>query len=260
MFEDAKSKILELEVEYSATYTEEEVSEIMFLLNEVHYQLYTAEDMEKIRPHNRLVKKIKRARRQLNKLYAWQQKMEKAETHLDALHQKIQSSNKLFCMDLEFCEKSKIVTEVGVSIFYPKINKLDVYHFVVSETYDLRNGQFVPDNKDNFNYGLSQKLPLEIIKTIVGALVMDSDYLVGHAFENDKAFLRKCGYTEHTKVLDTQKYAPYFLEEDRQMGLVYLIESMLDEEPENLHNGGNDAYYTMQCLLKMSGLVKEPIC
>lgn len=250
MYQELKQKIKDLEAEY-LLFPLEEVQEVERLFN-VHYMLYSIEDITLLRKHRRALKKIKRAEKQLKKNYAWDKKMEEAPQRLTTLNEMVKQSTKLFCMDLEFCEQSRVLTEVGVSLFNPQSKKLEVYHFVVLEEYDRRNGRHVPDHKDDFQYGQSQILPLELVEVAVLALVQGSDYLVGHAFANDKSFLSQCGYFENTKVLDTQKYAPYALLKNQQMSLANVVRETMEEEPEFLHNGGNDAYYTMKSLLKMA--------
>jgi len=250
MYQELKQKIKDLEAEY-LLFPEEEVQEVERLSN-VNYLLYSTDDITLLRSHSKALKKIKRAKRNLNKQYNWDKKMEEAPQRLSTLNNMVSQSTKLFCMDLEFCEKTRVLTEVGVSLFNPQTSKLEVYHFVVLEHYNRRNGTHVPDHKDDFKYGKSQVLPLELVEVAVLTLVQGSDYLVGHAFANDKAFLSQCGYFENTKVLDTQKYAPYALQKNQQMSLANVVRETMNEEPEFLHNGGNDAYYTMKSLLTMA--------
>lgn len=250
MYAELKQYILELKEEYNQ-FPQSEVLEVERLM-EVHYELYTEDDLVLLRTHRKALKKIKRAESKLKKRYAWDKKMEEAPTHLAKLNEMVKQSTKLFCMDLEFCERSGVLTEVGVGTYNPQNNQMDMYHFVVLEHYDRRNGRHVPDHKDDFQYGQSQVLPLELVEVAVKTLLVGTDYLVGHAFANDKAFLAQCGYFENTKVLDTQKYAPYSLKVNQQMSLTNIVRETLEEEPEFLHNGGNDAYYTLKSLLKMA--------
>ena len=248
MYQELKQQITNLKEEY-LLFPPEEVQEVERLMD-VHYMLYSIEDIKLLRTHRRVLKKIKRAESQLKKLYAWDKKMEEAPQRLANLNEMVKQSSKLFCMDLEFCEQSRVLTEVGVSTY---INgEINTYHFVVLEQYHRRNGRHVPDHKDDFQYGSSQVLPLELVEVAVKTLLEGTDYLVGHAFGNDKAFLAQCGYFENTKVLDTQKYAPYSLAKNQQMNLGNIVRETLLEEPEYLHNGGNDAYYTLKSLLKMA--------
>ena len=250
MYQELKNTIRELQSEYDAFPTTEKVE--VARLREVDYHLYTKEDVTLLRKHTRALKKVKRVQSKLNKQYAWDKKMENAPKKMTELSQMVKQSTKLFCMDLEFCEKTRVLTEVGVSLYYPKTKEMKTYHFLVSETLHKRNGRHVPDHKDNFQYGDSLTLPLELVEVAVRTLVEGSDYLVGHAFGNDSAFLSQCGYFQNTKVLDTQKYAHYALKRQHLMNLGNVVRETMNEEPEFLHNGGNDAYYTLKSLLAMA--------
>lgn len=216
-----------------------------------HWKSLSKDDQEFLRVNNhelRLARKERRLRRE-----ATQQRLleERAKNKLKALNEMVTSSNKLFCMDLEFHENSKVITEVGVTLYYPQTKKLEVFHFVVMEYYNRRNGRCVPDHKDNFTWGNSQLLRLKEVQEAVLHLVSDADYLVGHAFENDKKFLAQSGYFKDTKVLDTQVFSKYYFKQSQRMSLERVAVG-LGMKPKCLHNAGNDAFYTMKSLVEMS--------
>ncbi len=217
------------------------------------YETLSLEDKELIIELSPYYRRIKKALKKYNSVLKWQRKMSDAYNKLNKLHDKVSTSTKLFAMDLEMYEKTGEITEVGVSIW--ENDELTNYHFVVAETYDLRNGRNVPDHKDEFLFGESELLPLKDIETKVYNLVQNTDYLVGHAFGNDKHFLTQSGYFGKAQVLDTQTYAPFYLLENDRHSLKRVVLGTLNEEPLKLHNGGNDAYYTMRSLLKMAGVL-----
>ncbi len=221
-------------------------------LKELDWFSLNDEQKELVKKHAKQTKKVRRAKKRLAKVLAWDKKVEEAPAKMAQLFKKVNQSNKLFCMDLEFCENSGALTEVGVATWLQKSKEMKVYHFVVANTYHLRNGQHVPDHKDDFQYGESQVLPLDLVEASVESLLAETDYLVGHAFANDKAFLAQCGYFENTEVLDTQHLAPLHLLKNQRLSLGNVVRATLNEEPAFLHNGGNDAYYTLKSLLKMA--------
>lgn len=184
---------------------------------------------------------------------ALKQILTSAPTKLHALNQKITTTEKLFCMDLEFCEKTQVVTEVGVVLYFPKTNEMETFHFIVKEYYDHRNVH-TGDNKDNFLFGESKKMSMDEVEGEVLKLVSDTNFLVGHAFANDKGFLTQCGYFKNTQVLDSQSYAKSYFRVQGRMSLERLS-GALDLDPQCLHNAGNDAVYTMKSLLKMGGVL-----
>lgn len=217
------------------------------------YETLPLEDRELIIELSPYYRRVKKALKKYNTALKWQNKMNDAKNKLSKLHERVTNSTKLFAMDLEMYEQNGDITEVGVSIW--ENEELTNYHFVVAETYDLRNGRNVPDHKDNFLFGESELLPLKDIESKVYNLVQGTDYLVGHAFGNDKHFLTQSGYFGNTQVLDTQTYAPFYLLENDRHSLKRIVLGTLKEEPQCLHNGGNDAYYTMRSLLKMAGVL-----
>jgi len=214
----------------------------------------TPENQLLIQKHAKQTKKIKRAKKKLEKAIAWDRKVKIAPKRLATIANKVKTS-KLFCMDLEMYEHTGCITEIGVSTWDYNTDKLEVYHYIVKEHYDKRNGIYVPDNKDNFQYGNSELLSLDEIKTKVYKLVQESDHLVGHAFKNDIGFLQNIGYTHKKEVFDTQNIAPLYLLENDRHSLERVVKAVMKEEPKFLHNGGNDAYYTMKSLLAMLDLV-----
>lgn len=217
------------------------------------YKTLSLEDKELVAELSPYYKRVKRASRKYDSLVRWNKKVADAKNKLTKLHDKIKNSTKLFAMDLEMFEHTGDLTEVGVSIW--ENEELTNYHFVVKETYNLRNGRNVPDHKDDFLFGESELLPLKDIESKVYNLVQNTDYLVGHAFGNDQHFLTQSGYFGKTQVLDTQTYAPFYLLENDRHSLKRVVLGTLNEEPRCLHNGGNDAYYTMRSLLKMAGVL-----
>ena len=219
-------------------------------LHTIDYTLYTPEDKLLLRKFTKYNKPIKRLKRRIINQFKWEQKVASAPEVLSELNKKIQGK-KLFSMDLEFHESTGQLTEVGITLF--ENNTIKAYHFIALETKQCKNGRFVPDNKFQFNFGESQILPLSAIQVIVGELFKGTDFLVGHAFGNDKPFLYSCDIDiDNIEVLDTQRLAPLYLLENKTHNLKTLVNDILMIEAKHLHNGGNDSYYTLLVLLKMA--------
>jgi len=244
-----KTQLTILEEELQSNITPEEQNKIEYL-HTIDYTLYTPEDKLLLRKFAKYNKPIKRLKRRIKNQLKWEQKVSSAPEVLSELNEKIQGK-KLFSMDLEFHETTRQLTEVGITIFEDE--KIQAYHFIVLETKQFKNGRFVPDNKFHFDYGESQILPLEAIQVIVGVLFKGTDFLVGHAFGNDKPFLYSCDIDiDNIAVLDTQRFAPLYLLENKTHNLKTLVESIIGVKPIHLHNGGNDSYYTLLVLLKIA--------
>lgn len=176
----------------------------------------------------------------------------------------------LFCVDLEAYERdTNIVTEIGITIYDPRENfdhsvlpLTRSFHFCIEEAYDLRNGRFVDDAKDNFIFDDSQILPLdevvELVQNLIDKYLIPHNRaehswkraLVGHGISGDISWLESLDIRlpNNVQTLDTQKLFENMY--GRQSSLKRLLN--LCRIPHSyLHNAGNDSYYTLQLLLSM---------
>lgn len=173
---------------------------------------------------------------------------------LKELSNKIMEANTLISIDVEQHEHSKKITEVGVSIFCAKTGKFQTtFHYIIKENYNKRNGTRVPDHKNNFNFGTSIHLSLRELSKVLSSHIDSDCYIIGHAFSNDVEMLKEYIRFKNNQVLDTQYFAKYYFSQNRLFSLKTLLENF-EIEHSYLHNAGNDAYYTMKCLLAMKDL------
>ncbi|KAG9668705.1 hypothetical protein KCU99_g7333, partial [Aureobasidium melanogenum] len=183
------------------------------------------------------------------------------------------------CVDLEAFEFAQDkITEVGLSILDSRhvigadpgpdgkgwLSKINTRHILIKEHKHLVNKRFISGCPDKFNFGDSEVVPLRHIhKTLTQlfdnpspASIRASDrgsrnlIFVGHGLSNDTLYLNKLKFDPNAKgniihKVDTQKFVGT---KKQQVGLSKLLAG-LGIEPENLHNAGNDAAYTMQALL-----------
>lgn len=183
------------------------------------------------------------------------------------------------CVDLEAFEFSQDkITEVGVSILDSRhvvgtdpsadgsnwLSKINTRHMIIKEYKHLVNKRFVHGCPDKFNFGHSELVPLKHIRDTLIELfnnptsepLRPSDngsrklVLVGHGLSNDTAYLNKLNFAPHAKGnilqdVDTQRFVGT---KKTTIGLSKLMAG-LGVDPENLHNAGNDAAYTMQALV-----------
>ena len=159
----------------------------------------------------------------------------------------------LAAVDVEAWEMDKSrVTEVGVAIFSK--GALRHRHFLVAEHLAMRNGRFCDDNRDHFLFGTSETMPLGAVADAVSEELRSADFFIGHDVRNDVAWLRDIGCEISPQleqnVLDTQGLA-------RARGLGQKLSlkdlaKLFGLMPERLHNGGNDAAFTLQVLLSLA--------
>ena len=85
----------------------------------------------------------------------------------------------------------------------------------------------------------------------------DADFLVTHSGAHDTEFLASCGVSVSGKpMFDTQILAKALLPDGPQ---TYSLKRLLADleityDEDILHNGGNDAYYTMEVFLALTEL------
>lgn len=184
-------------------------------------------------------------------------------------------------IDFESWERDHtLITELGVSIRewgdQDSIKTQD-HHFIVSEHRSYTNSVFVKGNRDHFNFGSSRTMSLkEIIswlkETISSYMLKQPLFLIFHGGSEDIRILEQWNIplgdlTARKSTSASQSY-------DVRPGQVYPFDtselfaalcgtpnerrslertSQLLEIPDvkYLHNAGNDAYYTIECMLSM---------
>lgn len=128
-------------------------------------------------------------------------------------------------------------------------------HIIVTDHLHLQNGKYVADNRSNFNFGQSVFLSLHsAIDRVHEELSASGSCLIGHNIKADIRFLAgksKCPI--NIPVFDTQIMYKQATLGENILGLVRVLEE-LNIEYTNLHNAGNDAYYTLQVFKKISNL------
>jgi DNA polymerase III alpha subunit (gram-positive type) len=164
--------------------------------------------------------------------------------------EKVIQSKKIVCIDVEQHEFSKKLLEVGITEYYPSTNTTVHHHYIIEEYYSKRNRRNVPDNKDNFDFGTSVQISIHNLKQIMDFHLRDAHHVVGHSFSNDVKMLENYMTIDHNKIIDTQNLAKYYFGENRLFSLTSILNN-LKIRHENLHNAGNDAAFTMRCLLEM---------
>lgn len=128
------------------------------------------------------------------------------------------------------------------------------YHLIPESHFSKRNGRYVPDHKFEFNFEKSlimkESLCKEVIEeTLKLALKNGNVILVGHGVKSDLVALDRAGINlrsiEHTwRVLDTEIIWRECSE--AKFSSLERVLTYLRIPHRNLHNGGNDAFYTLQ--------------
>ena len=174
------------------------------------------------------------------------------------------------CIDVEAWERdSKRVTEVGVACLTTSATAEAAWefrHFVIEENVGCRNGRFVSDNRDYFLFGRSETVKQTVACAELAGILARTTYLVGHDLRGDVEWLRAMGISvggglaRPSAQIDTQQLAHATRPEKHfQIALkTLLLDHFAPIAPIGmelcdlrLHNGGNDAAWTMAVLLAL---------
>lgn len=161
------------------------------------------------------------------------------------------TSKSILSFDMEMYEKDHTkITEIGFSFLKNSIQ--ENRHFIISEHYDLKNGKFIADNKDNFNFGKSEILPLNEVVKIVSKKINETDFIVGNSIMDDlkRIFPAHSLFLFSKKVINTEKIINLIDKEKKQPLSIKKSLEFFNIDYDNLHNAGNDAYYSLEVVKK----------
>ena len=134
---------------------------------------------------------------------------------------------------------------------------LQTFHYIIKDNLRYENGDRVPDNRDHFMFGTSRCMSLKRAAAKIQKHIDDADFLVAHSAAHDEEFLASCGVSVSEKrMFDTQVLAMALLPDGPPL---YSLKRLLTDleipfDEDILHNGGNDAYYTMEVFLALTEL------
>jgi hypothetical protein len=139
-------------------------------------------------------------------------------------------------------------------------------HLIIEENLHLNNGQYVADNREEFLFGVSEDVTMSDAADIVSQALRgaqgEEDKIVGHAMRGDISWLQSLGVDSAllnpARLYETQTHAIAASPDSRPRSL----ESLARDHglaPEYLHNGGNDAYYTLAVMLRQTGVHFQPL-
>ena len=166
----------------------------------------------------------------------------------------------LLAYDLEVYEHDHdIILEIGYAMTRldnPE-DDLQTFHYIIIENLEYENGDRVPDNRNNFKFGTSRRMSLRKAAAQIQKHIDEADFLVSHSGAHDEEFLASCGVSVSQKrMFDTQVLAVDLLPDGPPL---YSLKRLLTDleipfDEDILHNGGNDAYYTMEAFLALTEL------
>lgn len=162
-------------------------------------------------------------------------------------------SRKLITIDFEYDQnKNHLIFECGITKYFH--GELQYEHYLIEENYKNKKDY---ELQLQFKFGKSIVVSMENLLVILNDVLTETDCLIGHCVFSEYLVLKHHGLDifeyKHLKCMDTQKiFNSHFINhsQNSQISLINLL-SLFDITPENLHNAGNDAAYTMMAFLKM---------
>lgn len=194
----------------------------------------------------------------------------------------IPSVDKLPALSMADIDLDTFKCEDGVRITRATVisDLIKCRHLRISEHKSMRNGTYVSDAADKFDFGESEWVSLADVPAILGASMRfyDEDgnkrkiILVGHDIKQDMAFLRVAGYDvwniKDLEVMDTTSMhkAVCDIHESRGLSKVLMDMGVIFWDLHNAGNSnlagptdrradgivGNDAAYTLQALVHLA--------
>lgn len=174
---------------------------------------------------------------------------------------------RVISVDLEQWEcNHTIPLEFGIS--YKVLGQpLNSLHWIVEDNEHLSNGRYCPDNRNNFVFGMSEKVREAHLKRrfddLLAELVSGCEkvYFVGHTVQSDLKWLKDMDISlpasfvacdvgkAHRALTSPDEYA-------NMMGMERLMDALEIDHPY-MHNAGNDAYYNIRVLENLLRTLSE---
>ena len=168
--------------------------------------------------------------------------------------------------DVETYENdSSLILEIGfvVSSMTRPEDSQKAFHFIITENSHFVNREYVPDNRDKFKFGTSERMSLKEAAAKFTRYIRNADFLVTHSGAHDEAYLASSGISlEGKPMFDTQLLALALLTSGTTavFGLKRLMSDLAIPFDEGiLHNGGNDAVYTMKLFLALAKKISQSV-
>ena len=183
--------------------------------------------------------------------------------HNRKLKEALEAQDKMIIfLDVEWYERSKgKVTEIGYTLI-ENGKHTGTHHIIIEERLNLRNKKFVPDNKDNFNFGDSKFMLLhEALEHLRGVLV-HCDVIMGHSVGGDITVLTHALGKKHRERIHSMFEGKTVVDTvhatKRITGHRMSIQRCLDHfgiEHSHLHNAGNDTHYNWLVANELAQLI-----
>lgn len=167
----------------------------------------------------------------------------------------IEGTNILTCVfifHLVYESNHSLILEIGYTLYDKSSQSMSCSHFIIKENLCVRNGKYCPDRREHFNFGKSELIGLDAaIDRLRHLLAVQDLCLVGHNIAADINYLKShINLRSNLHIFDTQTTFKHLELSLTNSNLENILKSY-SIDYSNLHNAGNDAYYTLAAFLKM---------
>tara|TARA_B100002019_G_C21232503_1_gene580852 strand:- start:117 stop:1040 length:924 start_codon:yes stop_codon:yes gene_type:complete len=160
---------------------------------------------------------------------------------------KINQSKKILSFDFEYSDVNVSgITEVGMTIYYPQIDSIDSYHYIIENKKPMSKRR--KNLGKEFCFGETEKITINKAMHLLSKEIESSDFILGHDLINEFNIMGK--HPDWKRIIDT-KYCDVVLNKrDRYFSLENILK-FYGVKTAFLHNAGNDAAYVMDLTLRM---------
>ncbi len=173
----------------------------------------------------------------------------------------LQSSDLILpCVDVEAFEFAQDqVLEIGVS--YIDLKQLTVRntdHYIIAQYQNRRNGKYVCDNKDNFDFGESKIIRMVDLAKELSSTFRPLSAISAFGTKEDCGYLTDCNIHVPSKNIDVHTlYELYCPPINGSPISLKRLSEQFGHHLEHPHNAGNDAHVTALCLVDIIKYVQD---
>lgn len=148
--------------------------------------------------------------------------------------------------DMKYC------SECGISVL--ENNEIKNYHYYITD--GSHKTGMARHLVDKFEFGKTQHVTSNELKQILHNFFKDADYFLAHGMETEYIIVTRNNIELHNgnlQLLDTYRMFSK-LDEEKVLNSYRLKDIMraCNMNPENVHNAGNDAAYTLMTFMQMN--------
>lgn len=167
------------------------------------------------------------------------------DKHLREMPEDIEQK-RIVSIDFEFSHKKSLITEMGMTV--KQGDNMISKHYLIDTAYQTKSDSSL---QKRFRYGETEIISLDKMTEIIKNQLSIADYALFHSHQEDIKLFNIHGIwlDDYSKlnILDTQTF------HGKQKPLHELLtEYGIEYTKKELHNSGNDAYYTVKLLEKLN--------